>query len=645
MDYTKRRHVIMLVSATALLSLAFGALTLVGENINRKTIMAEGSDYALALGESLGLGGATTANALTTSGGTVTIGASTLAAKTGDLGEFAAGGYITNTSAVTGLKSVAIDFDEAGTVNPLKVEFGVMKAGAVDYSIATSSSLSADGTVTVSAQTSYDVAYVKVSNAGTSVSDVKSITLVYTCTKSVTNYQKITYMVEGAEAKTEYLAKGASFASAYVPTLAGYSFKAWTDASGAAVAGTAIDADMTVYSSWYRNVESGVSGAVDKEFHSFSAADGITTTATLGAFSDGGGTITGFAANTTYTFTLPALDFTSALAAGGEVSFDLYSNWKDYTIAGFAVPYEAEHTSTDPYHIMIKANGVGYGLYASATTEGAYGELGTLPSDIVSGTTGMTITVVVGGNPSDVHFTKMVVHALDYKTSIASALSAFASSATVATLAAYETAVLQNLTPYEKTQYSEPSAVTSAKTTLAGQSQTAFAFPTISAYYSSTQAMRTAAAGVGFNTDAYNATGNAADTDYYQWTFQTTSGVTSSYLELPRIAYAAYGMVTFKTWMGAKGSFAVNGTQLEAASDAANQDWGYVIKVVTTTTGTVMTVYHGDGSKGAMTQVQATYTLPSDVANGRIPLHFVEATSTAWTGNTAWGFSNVNAAI
>lgn len=650
MDHKKKIAITMKACAIASLLALTGAILVqsgLSETANLYDVAAKDADgnYVLALAEASSLGGGSSVVVATETGASVTLTAAGISARSGALGEFAAGATLVNASPLTGLKKIAIDFDSTGTVNALKIIPGIKNGDNIVYDEALAQELSADGTFTLSDKTTLDIAYFKIINAGTGVSDVGSISLTYACTKSVTGYQKVTYSVEGAVAKSEYVATGSTLPSTYKPTLAGYTFKEWTDASGTSVSGSTISADTTVYSSWYRNVEEGVSGAVKKDFHLFTSGDGVTTTATVGTFSEGEGTITGFAVNTNYTFTLPAIDFATALATGGEISFDLYSNWKEYSIAGFSVPYEAEHTSADPYHIMIKANGVGYGVYASATTEGAYGELGTLPSGIADGTTGMTIGVVVGGNASDVHFTKMSYYTLDYKPIIASALSTLTSSATVANLANYQAAVAANLTTYEKSQYSEPSAVTAAKTSLAGQSQTAFSFPTISDYYTSTQAMRTGAATVGLFTDNYNATGDSDDASYYAWSFQTVSGVTSAYLELPRIAYSAYSEVTFKTWMTAKGSFSVNGTQLEAGSDAANQDWGYVIKIVTSGSISVMTVYHGDGSKGAMTQVQATYTLPENVANGRIPLHFVEGTSTAWTGNTVWGLTNVNGTI
>lgn len=434
------------------------------------------------------------------------------------------------------------------------------------------------------------------------------------------------------------------------PTLSGYFFKGWVDASGAAFDLTSkIPGSETLSASWYRLVDESVKGTIQKDFHLFQEGkDTITvgTGATFGGFANGGGTINGLSANTTTSFSFPALDFASAISRGGEISFDLYSSWKEYTIAGCALPYEAEHNASDPYHIMIKPNGVGYGIYASALNEGHYGEIGTLPADVASGKAPLTIGITVYAVTTAVTFSKLSVYGYDYQAALASELTALSSSPSAKGLAAYESTVKENFTPYETSVYVEPALVSSAKTSLAGQSNVAFTLPTETSYFTDTHSMRSQSAEISLYNDGYNAIGSASDSDYYAWVFQTTSGATSAFLELPLLAYSLYSEVTFKMWMSSKASFSLNGTQLEAASDCANHQWNYVLQIVTTGKSSILSVYHGDGSYGiykpsGTPMVMATYTLPEDVANGRTPLHFTQATSTAWSGTTEWGLTNI----
>jgi hypothetical protein len=466
----------------------------------------------------------------------------------------------------------------------------------------------------------------------------------------------VNFLSEGVSVKSFSIMDGSLLTSSDLPAdpiLEGYLFRNWVDSEGAVLdLATPVPGNITYYASWYRLGESSLGGALKKDYHLFSDTDGTVnvsgTNAAFNGFKDGGGSLNAPTGKSSYSFTLPAINLSAALSKGGEVSFDLSSTgWTSFSFAGIAIPYDNEHGASDPYHLSIKANGLGYGLYASSTNEGLYGEIATVPNEVVSGTAGLTLSCMSDLDSRVIAFSKLSVYAYDYQSALSKELAALTTTQSAANLSAYLSEVATNLTPYEKDHYSEPAVVTAAKTALAGQANAAFAFPTPS--FTDTTSMRTQAAGFGLANDmhwAEAASGDTTDGSYfYGWQFQTEAGATSAFIELPRIAYSIYSSVTFKTWLGAKGSFAVNGTQLEAASDSANQDWGYVCTIVTDASGSKMTIYHGNGSKGAMTQVQATYTLPSDVANGLAPLHFIEATSTAWTINTIWGITGVKGTI
>jgi hypothetical protein len=632
------------VTGAIILGAAWGPLA------DQSDVLAQDADgnYVLTLDSALALGGKTSVTATTELGNSVTFNASDLAAKAGDLAEFSAGGTFTNDAAITGLKKIAIDFDDAGTVSPLKLIVGLKENGAIVYDESVGvKTLSADGVFTLADATSLDVSYFKIINEGTAVSDVSSITLTYGCSKSTTDYQKITYQVEGATAQTGFLPTNSAFASPYTPSLAGYTFKDWVDSTGASVTGTTVTGAMSVSATWYRNVESFVSGAVQKDFHYFPQGTetvAVSDGATFNGFANGGGSVSCPTGKTTYTINLPYINYASAVSAGGELSFDLYTNgWSTFTVGGFTLPYDNEHASGDPYHVMIKSNGLGYGVYASSTSKGDYGELGTLADGVANGTASLAITVVSDLDSRTVTFTKMSIYALDYTSVISAALTTLTTTQTAENLAAYRSAILENLTPYEKSIYVIPDAVTTAKTALAGTTGSLFAFPTPD--FTDTAGVQKQIDGIHLYSDCKWAATDSDDTTsngfFVEWKISFEEGKTSAYIEMPRLAYAAYDTVVFKSWMGGtRDKLSVNGTQIEASTDAANHDWCYYAKIVTTNGTSVLTLYHGNGSKGPLeSMIQGTWTLPSDVANGQTPMHFAKTTTEAWTVETIWALS------
>lgn len=658
MDMKKKSKIYLSVISLSCVSIAalVAANIISNQNGLGNRLTAGESTYSLLFDESLGLAGNSTANKTTSTGGSVTVNASGLVAKTGDLGTMNAAGYIVNDTAVTGLRSIAIDFDETGIVNVLTVSLGVKVNGTVAYDQVDTSTISADGTITVSSKTALDVAYVKIANLGAAQSDITSITLNYVCTKSVTDYEKINYMVEGVSAKTEYVAKDSTFPATYTPTLDGYTFKEWVNASDTALTGTTVSAETTAKASWYRNTDHTSSGAIKKDLHLFTSAETITKDDGISdpTFADGNGTVSATPAKETYvSFTMPAYDYASAIASYSEVSFDLYSGWTKFKVAGGTIPYASEHNSSDPYHIYLRANSNGYGVYVvgkAGLRENTY--LADISSEVANGTTGLSISFTTdSGAARSVTFTKLSYHCLDYKPVISSALATLTTSQTVANLVAYQTVVAQNLTTYEKTQYETPQVVTDAKTALSGDKSAVLEFPTPN--FTDTAGMHTQLADLNVFTDttkwaAANVEDKTDGTYFYGWAFQILSGNTSSFIELPRIAYSAYGTVTFKMWAGTANTdnkILANGNKVASTEDCPNQDWNYGVKIVTSGGSTVLTVYAGGGSKTIGTTVKGTWTLPSAVANGQLPLSISRTNTTAWTADETWGFSSLQGII
>lgn len=663
----KNRKKIWTFSAMGLGVLALcGAVVAASLEQNKKATDPYGADetptYALTLNSSLAIGGKAEANATTAFGNTITLKADGVSARDGAFGEFAVNGYVYNDSQLTGLKTITVDMDSTGTVGTLTVALGVEVSGVISYDTIAPQTLSADGSISIASITTMDVAHFKISNLGSSVCDVTSITLNYACTKAKTNYQPITYNVEGVAAETVYVVDGSTFASAYTPTLDGYTFNGWVDnTSGTSATGTIISAATTLKASWLRNVEESVSGSVQHYCYDYSTKPWTTCTLSTGATWDDARTeylmIGGSVANTNYAVTMPAFDYASVVAAGGEVSFDLSTKqgWEHFYVEGGEIHYEAEHKSDDPlnptdaYRVSIRSNGVGLGVYATSTSYSNFGEIATLSSDVANGTTGLVISFYSEAAGRQVYIGRMSYYTLDYGTVVSNALATLTTTESLANLVAYDTAVSQNLTPYEKTQYSVPAVVTTAKTNLAGQSQAAFAFPTIS--FTDTDTYRKQ---LGENA-AYTDTkwgaltsGDTTDTVFTNaWSLQIASGKTNSYFEFPKLNYAVYGKLTFKTWMGTNGGKVyANGNLVDSSNDCANQDWNYVVEIVTSGSSTVLTIYHGNGAKAANTTVMGTWTLTADVINGQTPLRLVRAVaSTAWAPDEIWGLTSMKGVI
>lgn len=609
----------------------------------------EGSTYSLTIDGNLGLAGKSSATATTTSGGSVTFSAAGLSVNGTNLGDLikSSGGLIKNETAITGLKSVTINFSSVASLGA-KVSFGVKNNGTIDYIVSKTTNDNTE--IKVSDLTTYDISFVKieVEDGDANIVNLASIVFSYTCTKVTTNYQKVDFQVEGTTAKTSYVENGSTIPS-FTPTMDGYTFHEWVDADGASLTDKAISAPTTATASWYRNVEESVSGSVQKDFLTYDKPWENGFSLSAGASWDGVNSeyllIGAKTAKTTYSVTFPGIDFASAVASGGEVSFDLSTDqgWEYFNVAGGDIYYQDEHKPSDPYRISIRSNGVGLSVYATSSTYSNFGEIAVLSTEVANGTAGLSITFHSNEANRQVRVSKFSIYTFDYGAAITNALSVFNESPSKETYLAYQTMVAQNLTPYEETHYTEPQAITTAKTTYASETYSPLTLSAQSGYFSDTDAMRKASGDLGLYHNGFNATGVTYDP--YAWEFQFAAGKTSAYLEFPKTVYTNYSSTLFKMWRGGEnGAFSVNGTKIQDATDCPNGDWAYWVEITTADYTSTLKVYHGgaDKTKG---DLMNTMVLPSDVASGRVPLNLVCTPSAAFTATATWGITSFASTI
>lgn len=659
MELKNKRRLVGATCCAATLALGVAVLAtnvLSLENKDNGVAAVTGDDYSLTIDGSLGLADKASAIATTTSCGKVTFEASGLvssgkqASSLGTLDKNGGDGYFKNSTAITGLKSVLVNFADLDLGTGVKVSLGIMNGQTLEY--VASKILDQSGTITVSDLTTYDVSYAKIevdnSNGGLISSEIASVTYAYSCTKTTTEYQKISYSVEGSVAKTEYVVNGSAFSSSYIPTLDGYTFKSWVDADGNGITGN-VTAATTAYASWYRNVEEGVAGSVRKDLYTFEKAYQVinATTMSTGAklddYSAAGFLIGATVANTEYSVTLPNVNYSKAVAAGGEVSFNLYTiqEWEYFNVAGGDIYYQDGHGQTDPYRISIRNNGVGLGVYATSSSYSNFGEIAILSDEVANGTSGLVIKFHSEQPNRQVYVSKLSIYTLDYKDVIASALSNFTTTSSKANYLSYQAAVAENLTTYEKTQYSEPAAITTAKSTYASQTNAMLTFPTQAAYFADTNVMRKTSGDIGVNSDGLNAIGDGFDTGAYGWEFQFSAGKTSAFIEFPKFAYSNYSTVLFKMWRGGEnGSLSANGTKLIDTTDCPNQEWAYWVEITTSGSSSTLNLYHGAGGYTKGDATGTAWTLTADVAAGKTPFHLTVTPSAAFTTTAVWGITS-----